>query len=172
MGKKSLTKVVDGLFTSKITYGLQLFGKVRINSEDITIGDLGAIQKVQNKMARFLNFKTLKDKFPTIDLLTSANLLSVNQLNLKIKIQEAWKSINVDRYPLKLECQEPSSNTTSTRAMTSGRLIEVGKSNLSFNTCISDVIRLWNSAPEELKKCESLQQLKKAAKLYAKTFPV
>ena len=65
----SLSKMVDGLFTSKINYGLQLYGKVRTEISDPTNGDPKAIQKVQNKMARFLNSKTLKDKIPTKVLL-------------------------------------------------------------------------------------------------------
>ena len=68
-GKKSLKKIVNGLFTSKITYGLQLYGKVRHSIEDSTNGELGAMQKVQNKMARFLNSKSLKDRIPTSGLL-------------------------------------------------------------------------------------------------------
>ena len=40
--------MVDGLFTSKINYGLQLYGKVRLNDSDPTNKDINAIQKVQN----------------------------------------------------------------------------------------------------------------------------
>ena len=46
------------------------------------------------------------------------------------------------------------------------------KVSTSFNTCISNAIRLWNKAPLELKKCETLPQLKKAAKIFAKTVPI
>ena len=70
------------------------------------------------------------------------------------------------------ECKVPNIGSTSTRAMTSGRLIEVGKSNLTFNTCISDAIRLWTVAPSELKSCETLPQLKKAGKTFVMTFPI
>ena len=62
MGANSLKKLVDGWFTSKINYGLQLYGKVRVNNNDPTNGDIKAIQKVKNKMGRFLNSKTLKVK--------------------------------------------------------------------------------------------------------------
>ena len=48
IGNKSLLKIVDGLFTSKISYGVQLFGKVRLVKEDSLNGDLGDIQKVPN----------------------------------------------------------------------------------------------------------------------------
>ena len=33
LSKQSILKIVDGLFTSKIAYGLQLYGKVRLCSE-------------------------------------------------------------------------------------------------------------------------------------------
>ena len=48
-------------------------------------------------MARFLN----GTKF----LLEQANLLSVNQLNAKIKLQEVWKAINIEDYPIKITQQ-------------------------------------------------------------------
>ena len=64
--------------------------------EDSTYGDLDQIQLVQNKLARFLNSKSLKDKIPTKDLLSNIIMLSVNQLNAKIKIIEVWISFNVD----------------------------------------------------------------------------
>ena len=102
MNSKSLAKLVDGLFTSKINYGLQLYGKARTSQEDPTNGDLIAIQKVQNKLARFLNGKTLKDQMCTRVLLEKANLLSVNQLNAKIKLQEIWKVLNIEDYPIKI----------------------------------------------------------------------
>ena len=42
-----------------------MYGKVRMNESDPKNGDIKAIQRVQNKMSRFLNFKTLKDKIPS-----------------------------------------------------------------------------------------------------------
>ena len=60
--KKLLVKVADSLFNSKIRYGLQLLGKVKLTSSDTQNQDLHAIQLVQNKMIRFLNNKTIKDR--------------------------------------------------------------------------------------------------------------
>ena len=65
INNKSLTKIVDGLLTSKINYGIQLYGKVRTTSECPVNKDIKAIQMVQNKMVRLLNGKTLKDKVST-----------------------------------------------------------------------------------------------------------
>ena len=59
INKTSLTKMVDGLFTSKINYGLQLYGKVRTENTDPTNGDIKAIQKVQNKLIIPIHFMLL-----------------------------------------------------------------------------------------------------------------
>ena len=40
LNKKSLKKVADSLFTSKIRYGLQLLGKVRVTEKDPKQNDI------------------------------------------------------------------------------------------------------------------------------------
>ena len=54
--------LIRNLFTSKINYGVQLYGKLRVSNSDPTNVYIEAIQKVQNKMARFLNSKLIKTK--------------------------------------------------------------------------------------------------------------
>ena len=55
-------------------------------------------------------------------------MLSVNQINAQIKIQEVWKALKVPNYPIKLEKQGVRDIGVSTRACTSEKLIENGKS--------------------------------------------
>ena len=74
---KSLVKIADSIFTSKIRYGVQLLGKVRLNESDPTNNDLKAIQVVQNKLARILNGVKLSDKICSKILLTKLNMLLV-----------------------------------------------------------------------------------------------
>ena len=62
-------------------------------------------------MGRFLNSKTLTDKIESKVLLKNINMLSVNQLNAKIKLLEVWKSLNVDNYPLKIATKAQNNNT-------------------------------------------------------------
>ena len=48
LNKKAMTKVADSIFNSKIRYGLQLMGKVRIQDEDGEMQkDLKSIQLMQ-----------------------------------------------------------------------------------------------------------------------------
>ena len=103
LSKASVLKLVDGIFMSKVRYGLQLYGKVRMNEEDQISGDLKEIQLVQNNLLRLLNKTGRKDKVSIKSMLDRFQMSSVNQLNAQIKLLEIWKLVNVPDYPLKLK---------------------------------------------------------------------
>ena len=67
-------------------------GKVRINITDPMNSLLKKIQVTQNKFARFMAGKTLMDKVNTEKIIHDTKLLSVNQINAQIKLQEVWKA--------------------------------------------------------------------------------
>ena len=71
--------------------------------------DLKNLQMAQNRLLRALN-KSKSDKISTKSLLTKFNLLSVNQLAAQIKLQETWKSINIQKYPELFQQKRVSKN--------------------------------------------------------------
>ena len=56
--------------------------------------DLLCIQKIQNKMLRFINNVSLKEHKTTESLLEKTKMLSVNRINAQTKITEVWKALN------------------------------------------------------------------------------
>ena len=130
------------------------------------------IQKVQNKLLRMMTGTKLEDKVNTSILLKQMNMMSVNQINAQIKIQEIWKALNIENYPLKLERQTVNENSIATRACTSGKLVESGRSVIAQKTCVNDAIKLWNNAPLQVTQSLTLSQIKAQSKLYAKTLPL
>ena len=68
-----------------------------------TGANIKATQIAQNKMIRMVENVSLKEHFKSVDMLKKNGLLSVNQLVAQIKLTEAWKSINIEDYPVKLE---------------------------------------------------------------------
>ena len=75
-------------------------------------------------------------------------------------------------YPLKIQIQKAENDTINTRALTSNRPIEIGSSTLLAKSCIGDAIKLWNLAPEEVKRCNSIYQIKKMTKKYVQSLPI
>ena len=124
IGQKALLKISNGLFVSKIRYGLQLFGKVRWSIADPSNQDMEAIQKCLNKLLRLLNNSRISDKISTKSLLSKFNLLSVNQMNAQIKLTEIWKSVYVNNYSIKTSMLQRGSDAVNTRAMSHGVLKE------------------------------------------------
>ena len=169
---KSILKLVDGLFTSKLRYGVQLLGKVRTSTEDTVCAEFKSIQLVQNNLLRTLNGSKIKDMVSISSMIEKFNMLSVNQLNASVKLLEIWKALKVDNYPLSINTQETRVDGSSTRADTAGRPKEIGKSILTQKTCVSDAIHTWNKAPKKVTDCETLYQAKKAIRTFAKSLPI
>ena len=115
----------------------------------------------------------MSHKVQTKVLLEKANLLSVNQINAKVKLQEIWKMLNIiTDYPIKIELNVVQDGQVATRAMTKSTPIEQGSTNLISKTCISDAIKVWNLAPMDIKSCNSLYSLKRKVKDFVKTLPI
>ena len=67
--KKEVLKVVQCIWMSKLTYGLQLCNQVRTKLEDPSNSQMNSIQLAQNKMLRMLDRVSLKDHITTKSLL-------------------------------------------------------------------------------------------------------
>ena len=112
----------------------------------------------------------LKDMVSTKSLLNQTNMMSVNQINAQIKDTGDLENFKHSR--LKIEKQTVKDVGTVTRACTSGRLVEGGKSCISQKTCLNEAIRIWNQLPTNVTQCLSFNQVKIQFKLYAKTLPI
>ena len=172
IGKVNIQKIVDSLYTSKLRYGLPLFGKIKWNQSDTQEKWLTDLQLNQNKMLRFLNGSKISDRISTESILIKFNILSVNQLNAQIKIMEIWKALNIDHYPAKLKKVTLRNDRSKTRAVSNGTLIEEGKSILAKNTFLNDAIKAWNLLPDSIKNCKTLWSAKKATKNFVTTLPM
>ena len=150
-------KVADSLFNSKIRYGIQLMGKVRLSTEAPLNSLQKKIQLVKNKFARFMAGKSLLDKIPTEKILSDLKILSVNQLNAQCKLQEIWKSQNNKKYPIVWE-KDHKRVDPRTRSLQKDSLQVIGKGLKLQSTFYSDAAKLWNSAPEAIKKFKNIVQ--------------
>ena len=169
---KSTLKLVDGLFTSKIRYGLQLTGRARMTNEDPESSALKAIQTIQNNLMRTLNGSKNSDKISIKSMLEKFDMRSVNQINASIKLLEIWKALNDDQHPLKIKQQAANEEGALTRAAERGRPMEMGGSNKVRSTAIADAITIWNKAPPAIQESKTTYQVKKAIKIYVKSLPI
>ena len=80
---------------------LQLLGSVRSTDSDPINRDLQAIQKCQNKLLRVLNGTRISDKVSIKSMMLKMKMKSVKQINAQIKLNEMWKSVNIENYPIK-----------------------------------------------------------------------
>ena len=150
-------------------------GKVRVSIQDSEQKDLMSIQRVQNKLVRFLNNAKLKDNVHANYLLNQLNMLSVNQMNAQIKLMEVWKTLNLNQSPLNFRTPMFNPEVRSSRSVSSNKLPETSGSSKKQKTkssLMSDGKKLWNSAPSPIPLYTSTYSAKKEINKFVKTLPV
>ena len=147
-------------------------GEIRWTSGESESVALGSIQKTQNKLLRFLNNSTLKDKISTKSMLEKHNMLSINQLNAQIKLTEIWKAVKDEDHPFKIEVPTINTEERVSRGQIAGYIKTKALSNVTKKTFINDSIKAWNHAPNELKNTVNIHGAKAAIKKYVKTLPM
>ena len=170
--------IISGIFTSKLTYGINAWGSVwgtstqyqEIPQNSITLrkDDMRKLQVLQNSTMRLLLQKPYDT--PTTSLLEQSGTLSVNQTVAMNMISQVWKI---------QECQQPSyhydrlfgrlaASKTRTRSVTSldSRInFKLSQSRGSFFYLASN---LWNSLPPGIRFSSSKQNFKTNARNWIK----
>ncbi len=98
-------------------YGLQLYSEVRTTNKQPTSQIMKELQKSQNKLLRVLTGKKVSDSIKIDDMLTSLQMMSVNQIAVQIKLTEMWKALNDSQYPLRVEQKSETEDGNCTRSM-------------------------------------------------------
>ena len=174
--RNKLINVVHCLWVSKLRYGLQLCTSVQLHHQEQKTMTMKTLQITQNRLLRVLNKTRVADKVSIKSMLDKFKLLSVNQLSAEIKLIEVWKSINIDKCPIKLEPYNPIQNASASRPQLRPKQTRVFKdtTRLKLSKCIFniDAARIWNMAPIEIKTANSISCAKSAIKLFCKSLPV
>ena len=122
---------------------------------------MAQLQKSQNKLLRVLNKSRISDKISTKSMLKKHNMLAVNQINAQIELTETWKAVNDPDHPFKIEKPSIDSQKITTRSNTNGILKIHAISDITKRTFINDGTKVWNMAPDEVKKCTTFESAKR-----------
>ena len=99
-------------------------------------------------------------------------MLSVNQMNAQIKLNEIWKSVHVHNYPIKTTALKRGDEAVNTIAVSLGVLIEAKMTSTSERVFINDAIHIWNCPPVAIKTISSTTIVKKAIRGCVSSLPI
>ena len=172
ISRDRLRRIADSLYVSKLRYGLQLYGKVRLSDKEPSESLLDSLQVTLNKFARFIHGSTLMDRINTKTIYEETQLFSVNQIMAQIKLIEVWKSINITDYPIQWKSRAELIKKEGLKSSNKPDLVIKGRTVIQDSTFINDTARVWNTAPQDLKNCKSLYSVKNQIKIYSRTLPI
>ena len=90
-----LKNVADGIFMSKLRYGLVIFWPVRYHTDDPNPTAIQGIKVAFNRMLRLLCGAIKEDRISIKKMLERLGWLSLNQMAAEVRLIEVWKALNV-----------------------------------------------------------------------------
>ena len=172
MTNEKLSKIIEGIFTSKLIYGMNVWGGLwdipgtidNTIRTSITKNDLKRLQVLQNKTMRMetdMDYKT-----PTAELLRRTRKLSVHQM---IAYSTAVQVFNISRnYEPKYHYERLFRPTQDieTRSLHINRVnyrLSLGRASFFHQGT-----RLWTALPGNLKECRTVGCFKRLCKAWVK----
>jgi len=166
---ESLRTIAFGLVLSKIRYGIAVYGSVRKQVDDPLCKNMSILEVSINDTMRVINGSRRSDKVPIVELRQETKIPSANQMAAEATLLEAWKMrLNNENFNL---LRPLTSTGMVTRGQVAGSL-EVPIGGRATTSSFSyQATKLWNSAPIELRKCESTSNAKKIIRAFVSALP-
>ena len=163
-----LKRVADGIFMSKLRYGIAIMWPVRMEESDPEPTATKGVKVVFNDMLRLLNGVARKDKVSIKSLLSKLGWLSINQLVAEVRLMEVWKALNTNSSLSGLFEKVEG----GTRAAESNKIKVALNSQLRENSFVYPTVKLWNSAPRSITLAKTQLKAKKEIRQFVKSLPL
>ena len=131
-------------------------------------------QIAQNKMLRMMENCRIRDRKSVKEMLERNEMMSVNQVAAQIKLTEAWKAVNDEKYPVSMKRVEQGNHDgrREVRPETRRGLEEGGRTKIARESFVRDAGRIWNQAPTQIKTAKTIEEAKRKIKEYCKALPI
>ena len=171
-----LKSVMEGLFSSKVSYGMTVWGRIwnipgsldedasTRTSPSITKDDLRKIQVLQNKCLRIVTDSDYRT--PTSELLKKTNMLSVHQQMAQLSLSQVY-SIYSTKLPAYHYQRLFVNNRTRSADTYSINRVEF-KLSLARTNFFYQSSRLWSALPDHVKSANNKSTFKNRCKSWVK----
>jgi hypothetical protein len=150
--QKYLADIANAIITSKIRYGLCIYGDTRIKDTDPQTKNQKDLQITLNNVMRIIAGKRLTDKIPIQDLSATTGIRSLNHLSAEDKVKLMWNSLNSEESSLYNVFNNGSCGRTDmmSRARTRGDVRQTAKSKIATENLPNTAIEIWNKCHQNL----------------------
>ena len=163
-----LKNVADGIFMSKVRYGMAIFWPVRLRADEPHPTAIQGIKVVFNRMLRLICGAVLEDRISIKKMLEKVGWLSLNQMAAEVRLIEVWKALHLGTSLTNL-FERIQGNT---RQASQSRL-KLGKnSTLRESSFLQPSAKLWNLAPLNVVEAKTESRARTAIREFVKSLPL
>ena len=158
-----LPQIANAIVTSKLRYGLGIYGKARIDENEPKCKQMTDLQTALNKALRIvINVKKM-DRISNKELYERTGTLSVNQMCGEDQLRLIWNSLSNQDSPLiQIFNSDCGPSTMLSRSKARGDLRTTSKTSTGQRNLPHSAITIWNKFANQIKTSDVKQVAKKS----------
>ena len=169
---KSLSQIANALVSSKVRYGISIYGDVRTEAQEPLTASSKDLQVAMNKAMRVILGCRLSDRVPISDLVTRSGLPTVNRMAAEEKIMLMWKAINDPQCPLSQLVKPEAANGKNLRSNSRGDVKLRSRSTLGQRNFPEAASRVWNKTGLSIRSQVKKSMAKRLIKKFTQSLPL
>jgi len=169
---KYLSNIANATVASKIRYGIEIYGSVRISDNDPQCQIVKDLQVSLNQAMRIATRTRIKDRVRIADLCRRTKIKSVNHMSSESKLRMVWCALNNENSALRdIFTSDECRPSASSRSRARGDFKLTASSTLSQKNVPNTAMRLWNVTDTRLRTCQKNYSAKRIISEITSTFP-
>jgi len=170
---KYLAQISNSIVTSKLRYGLEIYGSVRLHESEPKCKSQHDLQVALNKAMRIVLNVRLADKIPIRELCEQTGQRTLNQMCAEAQLRLVWSSLHDPESPIRALFDAEGGQTDKVlRSKTRGDIRQIAKTSVGQKNVPYTLIRLWNGCTPSTKAQVKKIAAKREIKNYTHTLPL
>ena len=155
ISRGKLQVVAEAIFTSKLRYGLAVYGKPRLTNEEPISGQIQRLQVIQNDMLRLISGHRRAEHINMSELRREKHMMSINQLTVYHVALEAYNIVyRNSSEQLRQKMKKEENEHHSLRSQERGDLAVPPRPKKKCTGFSYTGAIVWNALPVELRISE------------------
>ena len=168
-----LARISNSIVTSKLCYGLEIYGSVCLSNEEPKTRIQSDLQIALNKAMRIALKVRVVDRVPIRELCKRTGAQTLNQMCAEDQLRLIWSTLQDPQAPLRSLFDTESSHVEKVlRSKSRGDIRQSARTSMGQRNVPSTTIGLWNKCPASLKSQTKKSATKREIRNFSITLPM
>ena len=172
--KKCLPNIATAIISSKIRYGISVYGTVRLTKDEPLTEECRKLQIALNDAMRVANGSRRRDRVHIVDLVELTGMNTLNRMAAEEMLNLTWQAVHDPNSPLSSSIKKRTNlaDDRVSRSASRGDLLNEARTSLGQRNFPESAVRVWNSVALSIRDAPSKYAAKREIARASRNLPL